>query len=239
MMINCNAVDLFVKPLKMNNYDRFLNLEPERKVLFNDWFEYVWKMRELPIQTHIRGFLMASDLLERIADIISSGETDDERFSALLTNPHLEGRFNHIMTEPKSLMRMYSKRFAQMWPIFDTVELGESKGILISQADVQTREDTITKYLDGEAKNYMPLCWSEHLELKDIPLPDWKHTLSAWYAVRRNILVQDWNNSESDVRIFTNAFQSLLYFYKEGKIFFENPSLKPDIFDRTQVLSSL
>jgi len=239
MIVDCDGILKIAKKQGVNDFQRFVTLDIERKTILNDWFEYVWKMRELPAKDHIRGFWMAMDLLDSIADIISGSRTDDDRFSALILNEQLSELFKKVISEPKSLMRMYGKRFSTQWPVFDTDHMINQGLQLIHTSESSIRRETIDQYLTSGAIQYMPVCWPEHIKSGDIPLPDWKHTLSAWYVVRKNLSGQEWNHSEADVRIHTNAFLTLLYFFKEGKVFFENPSLKPDIFDRTQVLSSL
>jgi len=132
---------------------------------------------------------------------------------------------------------MYTRRFAESWPIYDTGHLVET-GQLQNQTGL--RSQTIDTYRKAGAATYLPECWLRHLDEGDNPLPDWQHTLSGWYAIRKNLFKgAKWQNSENDPRIITNAFLSLIYFFKESKLYFESPSLKPDIFDRTQVLSSL
>jgi len=239
MAVDCDAILRITKKPEVNDFQRFIKLDVERKTILNDWFEYVWKMRELPTKDHIRGFWMAMDLLDSIADIISGSRTDEERFSALMLNVQLSESFNQVISEPKSLMRMYGKRFLTQWPIFDMDQVIHNDVELIHTTETSIRAETINLYLKSGAKHFTPGCWPEHIKSSDIPLPDWKHTLSTWFVVRKNLTGKEWNHSEADVRIYTNAFLTLVYFFKEGKIFFENPSLKPDIFDRTQVLSSL
>lgn len=216
---------------------RFDKLPRQPKTILNDLFESVWPKRELPYEEHAEPFLEAWSLLGYTAEV-TTGLRDDERwFPAIREDAGWADRFNHVMDNPKSLMRMYTKRFAESWPIFDVAGLLE-KGII--QREPSTRKEIIHSYQNSQAGNFLPECWLRHLDQDDLPLPDWQHTLSAWFAVRWNLFKDpQWQNSENDPRIISNAFMSLIYFFKESKLYFENPSKKREIFERTQFLGSL
>ena len=238
MRISCDRIDKNIAAPKLNDYQRFKKLDRERKQILNDWFELVWKMREHPVNEHFLAFQLTYSLLDQIAVVISSRGSDEERFAALFHNPEMGKIFDGMMDEPKSLMRMYSKRFAALWPIFDTSIDMNPPAKWKPSVKGTPRDETVKKYLSS-GYNHQPGCWLSHVEFDQKILPDWKHSLAVWHTLYRNLQTGAWNNTESEIRIYSNGFLSLLYFYKEGKIFFENPSLKPDIFERTQVLSSL
>ena len=219
------------------DFSRFDRLEKYPKKMLNDQFEFTWKQRELTSDQHFSAFLKSWELLASTAEITTGFLSDGEWYKAIRANKTWADKFNIVMENPKSLMRMYTKRFAESWPIFDASEL-EQKGIL--QHSTASREEVISGFRVKDVQHYLPECWLRHLGEGTTPLPDWEHTLAAWFAVRRNFFKDPhWHNSENNPRIVSNAFLSLIYFFKEGKLYFENPSLKPDIFDRTQVLSSL
>ncbi len=219
------------------NKDLFIQLPKDQRIMLNDWFETTWKIRESEPKLHYYAFIHAWEILSVIAEIIT-GSGDPERwFDPLLQDDYLKGIFNRVMENKKSLMRMYVKRFAQQFPIFNISTL-DSQGI--KNALFPVRTDVVKYYYENGITDYAPACWGKHVDDSEF-LPDWEHTLSAWYMVRKNLLKssEGWAHSELNVRIVSTAFLSLIYFYKEGKLFFENPSLRPDIFERTQVLSSL
>jgi hypothetical protein len=236
-MMTCPEMILSKKSPGSVNISRFDQLSKQPKTMLNDLFEAAWKERELPPEQHHKPFLEAWSLLSYTAEITSGLRSDMDWYPAIRTDATWADRFNRVMDNPKSLMRMYTKRFAESWPVFDVAELME-KEVLPPQT--ASREEAIAIYRSKDAGNFLPECWCRHLSEGSRPLPDWEHTLSAWFAVRRNLFLDlEWRNSENDPRIVSNAFLSLIYFFKESKLYFENPSLKPDIFDRTQVLSSL
>lgn len=235
--MTCPEIKLSSNKPTAVDFTRFDKLTKLPKKMLNDLFESTWKQRELAPEQHHRSFLEAWSLLSYTAEITTGLRNDEEWYPVIRANATWAFRFNNVMENPKSLMRMYTKRFADSWPIFDVAEL-TGKGIL--QHQTTSREETIAGYRNNHAENYLPECWCLHLDEASRPLPDWEHTLSAWFAVRRNLFKDpEWQNTENDPRIISNAFLSLIYFFKESKLYFENPSLKPDIFDRTQVLSSL
>ncbi len=219
------------------DFSRFTSLGKQPKKILNDQFEYAWKLRELPPEQHFSSFLLAWNLLASTAEITTGENNTDAWYVLIRSDPAWAGKFNTVMENPKSLLRMYANRFAGLWPIFDTEDL-IANGLLIP--DPSTRAETIAYYYQHDAKKYLPECWMRHLKEAKTPLPDWEHTLSAWFEVRWNLFKDpQWVNTENNTRIVSNAFLSLIYFFKESKLYFEHPSLKPDIFDRTQVLSSL
>ncbi len=166
------------------DFSRFEKLQKQPKTMLNDLFESAWKERELPPEQHHKPFLEAWSLLSYTAEITSGLRSDLEWFPVIRADVTWADRFNHVMENPKSLMRMYTKRFAESWPIFDVAELME-KGILHPQA--ATREEAIAVYRSKNAGNYLPECWCRHMDEGSRPLPDWEHTLSAWFAVRWNL----------------------------------------------------
>jgi hypothetical protein len=235
--MSCQEIATLFPTRLICRYERFLKLPKEPRLMLNDWFEITWKMRESPLEEHRRGMLMAWSLLGFIGQITTDTTSERDWVGAILINPEFEQIFNSVMSNPKSLMRMYGKRFAAVWPVFDSAELTRS-GIIAGQAPV--RADVIAGYIQENQTAFYPPCWPEHLAAKEALLPDWQHTLSAWYIVQKNLLDPNgWHATEMDLRIITNSFLSLVYFFKEGKVFFETPSMRPDIFDRTQIFSSL
>jgi len=233
----CNEIDN--NPPDTNiavDFERFVRLPTDQKTTLNDWFEHAWKMREADPMEHYRAWMLSWDLLGYVAEIITGSADMETWYPILLHHTSLRDRFEGVMSQKKSLMRMYVKRFSLSWPIFDVREIEQIQpGYTFSPI----RSKRVLEYLAKGASTFAPLCWQDHLMDSEF-LPDWQHTLSVWRAVRMNLFrAEGWQHSETEVRIISNAFLSLIYFFKEGKIFFENPSLKPDIFDRTQVLSSL
>lgn len=218
-------------------YDRFTNLEKHQKLMLNDWFENTWKMREFPVEQHRHGMLMAWTLLSFIGYITTGHRSDDDWVEAFLVSPDLEQIYNQVLEQKKSLLRMYAKRFAEVWPVFSSRCLMNKK---IPASAAVTRVEIVQEYGQNPSLESVPSEWIANLGAKELPLPEWQDILPAWQMVVLNLLDPDgWHPTEVDLRIVTNAFMSLVYFFKEGKVFFENPSLRPDIFDRTQVLSSL
>ena len=235
--MTCPEISLSNSTKSGAKLSRFEKLPKQPKTMLNDLFETAWKKRELPPEQHFKPFLESWSLLAYTAEITCGLGSDEEWFPIIRADSTWADRFNTVMDNPKSLMRMYTKRFVESWPIFDVAELME-KGILLHQET--SRDEAIAGYRSKDARNYLPECWCRHLDEGSRPLPDWEHTLAAWFAVRWNLFKDpQWQNSENDSRIISNTFLSLIYFFKESKLYFENPSLKPDIFDRTQVLSSL
>lgn len=235
--MTCPEIDNMYQSAARADYSKFLHLDKKQKLMLNDWFEYTWKMRELPIEEHRRGMLQGWALLQFIGEMTSGYQSETDWVTALIVNSDLELIFNNVMDNKKSLMRMYNKRFAQIWPVFSAADLIRQG---ISGSTEQTRTEVIAEYQKHSNVIHSPACWPRHLTEEYPPLPDWQHTLSTWYIVTKNIIDPNgWHPTEMDLRIVTNSFMSLIYFFKEGKIFFENPSLSPDIFDRTQVFSSL
>jgi len=225
------------QPLLEVNKEFLINLPRDQRIMLNDWFESVWKIRESEPERHYYAFLHAWEILSIMAEILTGSHDSDRWYTTLLEDGYLKGIFNGVMENKKSLMRMYVKRFAQLFPIFEITEL-DKQGIEKPQSIV--RAEVIKYYEDKGLHNYAPGCWKVHSSDSEF-LPDWEHTLSAWYMVRKNLLKSPhgWSHTELSVRIVSSAFLALIYFFKEGKLFFENPSLRPDIFERTQVLSSL
>lgn len=218
-------------------YQNWLSLEKKQRLMLNDWFEAAWIMRELPIEEHRRGLLQAWTLLGMIGSITTGSQADEEWMPALLASTEFEQIYNQVLAEKKSLMRMYARRFADVWPVYPARSLRSSN---VPPSRQVTRFDVIAEYNQQLSTGFFPACWMEHRQESTQPLPDWQHILPAWKTATDNLLDPDgWHETETDLRIITNAFMSLIYFFKEGKVFFENPSLRPDIFDRTQVLSSL
>lgn len=218
------------------DFERFGRLPIDQKTVLNDWFEHTWKMREADPMEHYRAWMLTWNLLGYVAEIITGSAEIDTWYPILLQHHALRNRFEGVLSNKKSLMRMYVKRFSLSWPIFDVREIEQ---IQPDNTFSPIRSTRVQEYLAKGASTFAPPCWQDHLKDPEF-LPDWQHTLSVWHAVRMNLFqTVGWQHSETDVRIMSNAFLSLIYFFKEGKIFFENRSLKPDIFDRTQVLSSL
>lgn len=218
------------------DFGRFARLEKKARLMLNDQFEYAWKQRELAPEKHAAAFLTAWEVLCATAEVTTGRFNPADWVPAIGQDPAWAQKFNDLIDNPKSLTRMYVKRFAQLWPIYD-VQAGMLQGIL--QVEAPTRADAQAVYFRAGIP-CAPTCWQTHSQETPLPAPDWQHTLPAWEAVRHN-LFQDpaWHNTENDTRIISNAFLSLIYFFKESHLYFENPSLSPDIFDRTQVLSSL
>ncbi len=218
------------------DFNCLVQLPKDQKSVLNDWFEQAWKLRESPPELHFHAWMLTWDLLGYVAEIITGTSDPATWYPVLINHSSLANIFNGVMDNKKSLMRMYVKRFALSWPIFNMAELTHlSEGKSFSAI----RKQKVQQFIELGASSYAPPCWKDHFQDAEY-LPDWKHTLSAWYAIRRNLFSSDgWQQSETDSRIVSNAFLSLIYFFKEGKIFFEHPSLSPDIYDRTQVLSSL
>lgn len=235
--MSCTEIDQMTGGALEVKFERFAELSREPKQVLNDQFETIWRMRELPAEHHTHAFILAWDLLMHIAEI-TTGKTDREVvFASLLLSDEIGGRYNGIMENPKALTRMYSKRFAETWPIFDSTDLTT---LNILEAETQLRESTIQRYLANGARYYLPMCWPRHKQEAPELLPDWQHIFSAWFGLRWNLFsCLNWKNTEMETRITSNAFMSLIYFFKEGKLFFETPSMKPDIFDRSQIFSSL
>ncbi len=233
----CNTLDNIPYDSSIEiDYGRFVRLPKDQKLVLNDWFEQAWKLRESPPEHHFHAWMLSWDLLGYVAEIITGSSSPASWFPILLNEPKLGAIFNGVMENKKSLLRMYAKRFALSWPIFDSEEIIHLSGGRTFSA---IRAEKAQEYIKLGARNFAPPCWQDHLQDAEF-IPDWKHTMSSWYAVRNNLFRPGgWQQSETDIRIVSNAFLSLIYFFKEGKIFFENPSLSPDIFDRTQVLSSL
>jgi hypothetical protein len=218
------------------DYTRFKQIPGNQRKVLNDWFEEAWKMRESAPEEHFRAFLLSWELLGYVAEIATGNSDPSTWYPILAHNPDITSIFQNVMENKKSLLRMYTRRFAQSWPIF---QIGKVQEMETGQVYSPIRATRVQQYIAQGIKEYSPPCWVDHREDPEY-VPDWMHTLSVWYIVRNNLLVPgSLGHSETDVRIVSNAFLSLIYFFKEGKVFFENPSLKPDIFDRTQVLSSL
>ena len=235
--MGCNTYQHIQNSPHACDYSAWKTLEKKQRLMLNDWFENAWKMRELPIEEHRRGLLQAWDLLRMIGFITTGTNADEDWAPALLASMEFEQIYNLILAEKKSLMRMYARRYADIWPVFPSAVL-RSKGIEPSKKP--TRDEVINEYSAIDGISYAPACWMQHRQEVERPLPDWQHILPAWKTAVDNLLdPSGWHETESDLRIVSNAFMSLIYFFKEGKVFFENPSLRPDIFDRTQVLSSL
>jgi hypothetical protein len=235
--MTCPEMKIVEIPAIASDFSRFTLLEKFPKKVLNDQFEYAWKMRELTPGQHFSAFLTTWDLLASTAEITTGNQNITDWYGVIRADKSWAERFNHVMENPKSLMRMYTKRFAESWPIFDPAEL-EHKGLL--KVEFPSREEVISSYRSKDIRNFSPECWLRHMDEGSTPLPDWEHTLSAWYQIRINFFKDPhWQNTENSERIVSNTFLSLIYFFKESKLYFENPSLKPDIFDRTQVLSSL
>lgn len=228
---------IFCQTQITSDFSHFVRLAKAPKRMLNDLFETAWKQRELTPDRHAPAFLLACTVLASTAEVTTRVVNPDEWSPAICMDADWAARFNNVMDNPKSLMRMYVKRFAASWPIFTVAELKSADSLL---PETLTREDAITAYRSIASVHSHPDCWLRHLDDGSNILPDWQHTLSAWMAVRRNLFVDsNWHNTENTSRIVSNAFLSLIYFFKESKLFFETPSMKPDIFDRTQVLSSL
>ena len=235
--MTCPEIKIAKIPANACDFSRFTELDKFPKKILNDQFEYAWKLRELTPGQHYSAFLQAWDLLASTAEITTGLQNISDWYGVIRADKTWADKFNIVMENPKSLMRMYTKRFAESWPIFDAAEL-EQKGVL--QSEYASREEAISTYRSKVVESYAPECWLRHLAEGTLPLPDWEHSLSAWFQIRWNFFKDPhWQNSENSERIVSNAFMSLIYFFKESKLYFENPSLQPDIFDRTQVLSSL
>ena len=99
---------------------RFEMLPRTIKAVLNDLFEETWKQRELPPEQHLRPFMAAWNLLAYTAEITTGSRNDEEWHPAIRADSAWEQKFNHVMENPKSLMRMYTRRFAESWPIYDT-----------------------------------------------------------------------------------------------------------------------
>jgi hypothetical protein len=219
------------------DYNKFLQLPRDQATALNDWFEYTWKMRENPVEEHRRGMLQAWALLGFMGRVTTGSTAEEDWVAAFLVNSDLENIFNTVMENPKSLMRMYAKRFSLTWPIYSSTDLIKHD---IRPSNLPVRADIVQAYGQHSGLLAQPACWLRHLDANETLLPDWQHTLAAWHTVAGNILDPNgWHPTEMDLRIITNSFMSMVYFYKEGKVFFETPSHSPDIFDRTQIFSSL
>jgi|WetSurMetagenome_2_1015567.scaffolds.fasta_scaffold20950_5 hypothetical protein len=233
----CPEMKIREIPANTSNFSRFTSLNKFPKKILNDQFEFAWKMRELAPSQHFSAFLEVWELLARTAEITTGFQKSSDWYGVIRVDITWAKKFSGVMENPKSLMRMYIKRFAEAWPIFDVTEL-EQRGLL--KVEGASREAVISTYRSKGNESHSPECWLRHLDEASTPLPDWEHALSAWNQIRLNFFKDPhWLNTENSERIVSNAFLSLIYFFKESKLYFENPSLKPDIFDRTQVLSSL
>lgn len=235
--MSCDELQTLPRPVPLSvNYNRFMGLAKDNKKVLNDWFELAWKMREAPPEEHYQAFLLTWELLGFVAEIITGSRDMDAWYPVLVNDTMVSGIFGGVVENKKSLLRMYTKRFALSWPIFPVHVVNQYS---IGKEFSPIRSDRVVEYISQGMAGFAPPCWQNHWTDPEF-VPDWAHTLSAWYLVRKNLLdAEGYTHSETDVRIVSNAFLSLIYFFKEGKLFFENPSLKPDIFDRTQVLSSL
>jgi|GEM_PF-6444371 len=233
--MNCSELPFTPTEVKVE-LGQLLRLEKKARLMLNERFEQAWKLREQAPEKHTPAFMTAWEVLSASAEVTSGLFNPNDWVPAIGQDAAWAEKFNDLMENPKSLTRMYGKRFAQLWPIFD-VRAARQQGVL--QAEAPTRAEAQLVYSRAGVPG-VPACWQAHAHETPVPVPDWQHTVPAWEAVRRN-LFQDpaWNHTENDTRIISNAFLSLIYFLKESHLYFENPSLSPDIFDRTQVLSSL
>lgn len=215
---------------------RFTSLPGAPRRLLNNDFEAAWKEREQSPETHTSGFYHAWNILAVTAEITTGSMDVTLWLPAIMDDPAWQEKFSGVMQNPKSLMRMYTKRFAQTWPIYSVADVQQA-GLLRESA--ASREDATASY-QAPGVEQAPACWISRHRGDTAFLPDWQHTLSAWYMVRRNLFNSPrWADSENDTRIVSNAFLSLIYFFKESRLYFETPSMKPDIFDRTQIFSDL
>jgi hypothetical protein len=235
--MTCSEIQQLVPPGVPCDYAKFTNLPKSTKTMLNDWFEYTWKIREAPIEEHPRGMLQAWALLGFVGQVTTGSADQNTWLPALLYNADLDAIFSGVMENPKSLLRMYVKRLMQVWPVYSSVELAEA-GIQPSTA--VTRVEVIEEYANHTVLHPVPGCLTLHAVDGSLPLPDWQHTLLTWKRVFDNCLdPRGFHPTEMELRIVTAAFMSFVYFYKEGKVFFETPSMRPDLFDRTQIFSSL
>lgn len=235
--MSCSEIQQLVPLGASCDYAQFSNLPKSTRLMLNDWFEYTWKIREEPIEQHTRGMLQGWALLGFIGRVTTGSSDQSVWLPALLYNPELEGFFNGVIENPKSLLRMYAKRFMQVWPVFSAADLARQH---VPASSAPVRADALAEYTQHSGLRFAPPCMARHQADGSLDLPDWQHTLLAWQRVYENCLDPNgYHPTEMDLRIVTNAFMSLVYFYKEGKLFFETPSMRPDIFDRSQIFSSL
>jgi hypothetical protein len=205
----------------------------EKKAALDEHFESIWVMRELAAENHALPFLFLWQMLELVAEEICGEYQSPYWLDALKENDDLSGRHASVLANPKSLMRMYNLRFAQTWPVFDICKADPK---LFVQNPI--REETISAYLASGMGDFQPACWIRHRAEGTIPQPDWQHSLSAWQMVRRNLAIRGERLSELDTRIVSNAFLSLLYFFKEGQVFQIQHNLTPNLFERTEIFAS-
>ena len=159
--MTCPEMKIVENPANSSDFSCFTLLEKFPKKILNDQFEYAWKMRELPPGQHYSAFLQAWDLLASTAEITTGIQNISDWYGVIRADKTWADKFNHVMENPKSLMRMYTKRFAESWPIFDAAEL-EQKGLL--QADYASREEVISTYRSKVIESFSPECWLRHVD---------------------------------------------------------------------------
>ncbi len=86
-------------------------------------------------------------------------------------------------------MRMYARRFADIWPIFPARLL---RSPMIPPSRQVTRADVITEYATRSSPlvSFLPVGWNIGKNQYS-PLPDWQHILPAWKTAVDNLLDPD------------------------------------------------
>ena len=112
--MSCPEISLPKNTRSVADLARFEKLPKQPKAILNDLFEAAWKKRELPPEQHHKPFLESWSLLSYTAEITTGIGSDEEWFPIIRADSAWAGQFNTVMDNPKSLMRMYTKRFVEI-----------------------------------------------------------------------------------------------------------------------------
>jgi hypothetical protein len=214
-----------LRDVEMQKLDR---LQSRSRDLLIHWFQTAWKLREKDPSEHTEAFLIGWNALIGWAECISGEEDLPRALEAVGASPEVNARYNQVFENKKSLFRMYAKRFAELWPVFDAVEL-DSKGLL--KTDYISRSDLAEEYLAGGAQLYAPTCWKRHHDAgEEIPvtLP---HLLAALYQLRKGLFQGgEAPHSEVNEHLLSTGYLAMVYYLFENKIYLLEPKVSRDLF---------
>lgn len=183
--------------------------------IITEWFQRASEMKESRGSTCFEAFFDTWVAFNGWAVCITNEDRDSLYIKALVHEPRLCQDFAHFTNAHASPLALASAQFASFWPIFDVRKLRSPE---MHERPRDSREDTITYYLEHNITSFAPRCAKRHRDNGE-PIPiDWPHVLVALYQVRCNFFHGGkMISSEEDQLIVASAYKTLLFFLEQGR----------------------
>jgi hypothetical protein len=207
----CPELSNATKPPRIH-ISRYTDLHPAGQRLIAGWFERAWQVRDCQTEDCFEAFIFAWFAVNGWGACVADVDQDRVYINAFMHDQAIRLKFVQLLADPGSAFATSTRRFAQLWPIFEVKSLRQ-RGIV--QFDTGERQAALSKYLAAGATRFEPQCWKRHVDAgEQVPL-DWPHTLKSLYRVRCNLFHgEKAAHSEMDQRVVSAAFRTLVYFFR-------------------------